>query len=42
MKKIEEDEEKDYEEQIDKNRKELAMLKVKYSNYQFESDSLFT
>ena len=40
LKKIKEDEKKDYEEQIDKIRMELAMLKVKYSNHQFESESL--
>jgi chromosome segregation ATPase len=40
LKKIKEDEKKDYEEQIDKISMELAMLKINYSNYQFESDSL--
>ena len=40
LKKIKEDEKKDFEEQIDKISMELAILKVKYSNHQFESDSL--
>ena len=40
LKKIKEDEKKYYEEQLDKIGMELAILKVKYSNHQFETDSL--
>ena len=40
LKKIKEDEKKDFEEQIDKIKFELAMLKVKNLNQQYESESL--
>lgn len=40
FKKIKEEEKKDYEHKIEKVRMELATLKVKFSNYQFESDTL--
>ena len=40
LKMIKEEEKKDYEKQIDKIRMELAMLKVKNSNHQFETDTL--
>ena len=40
LKKIKDDEKKDYEEQIDKIKFELAAIKVKNSNQQYEAESL--